>query len=149
MPGRSCSRTWTAPSTNRGPPAIRASPFEGPFPENIELTLAVPAGLQDDAGRTLANRASFPLKVETDGVPPLIKFSATFGIVELHADATLPVTLRNLEALLPLPPLRAAGTSPPPLALSAGREDRPRTGARIRPHEWWQGVRERLLPDPS
>jgi hypothetical protein len=43
--------------------------FEGPFPENIELTLAVPAGLQDDAGRALANQASFPLKVKTDEVP--------------------------------------------------------------------------------
>jgi hypothetical protein len=42
--------------------------FEGPFPENLSLMLAVPAGLRDDAGRTLANQASFPLKIETDEV---------------------------------------------------------------------------------
>ncbi|MGH8563306.1 MAG: MG2 domain-containing protein [Gammaproteobacteria bacterium] len=123
--------------------------FEGAFPENIELTLAIPPGLQDDAGRTLANQASFPLKVKTDEVPPLVKFPATFGIVELHADATLPVTLRNLEALLPLPPLPAAGTSPPPLASApdakAFSEPEPASGLT----KWWQGVRERLLPEAS
>ena len=99
--------------------------FEGPFPENLSLTLAVPAGLQDDAGRTLANQASFPLKVETDEVPPLVKFPATFGIVELHADAALPVTLRNLEALLPLPPLPAPGASPPPLSAAPDAKPAP------------------------
>ena len=109
--------------------------FEGPFPENLELTLAVPAGLQDDAGRTLANQASFPLKVETDEVPPLVKFPATFGIVELHADAALPVTLRNLEALLPLPPLPAPGASPPPLSAAPDAKPHPGTGGRFRPHE--------------
>ncbi|MGQ0595535.1 MAG: MG2 domain-containing protein [Gammaproteobacteria bacterium] len=123
--------------------------FTGPFPEQSTFTLTIPQGLQDDAGRTLANQKSFPLKVETDEVPPLVKFPATFGIVELHADAALPVTLRNLEALLPLLPLPAAGTSSPPLAslpdAKADPEPEPASGLT----KWWQGVRERLLPEPS
>ncbi|MGH8573246.1 MAG: hypothetical protein ACREX8_11825, partial [Gammaproteobacteria bacterium] len=123
--------------------------FEGPFPENIELTLAIPAGLQDDAGRTLANQASFPLKVKADEVPPLVKFPATFGIVELHADAALPVTLRNLEALLPLPPLPAPGASPPPLASAPDAKPTPEPEAASGLTKWWQGVRERLLPEAS
>ena len=123
--------------------------FEGPFPENLSLTLTVPAGLQDDAGRTLANQASFPLKIETDEVPPLVKFPATFGIVELHADAALPVTLRNLEALLPLPPLPAPGASPPPLSEAPDAKPAPAPEAATGLTKWWQGVRERLLPEPS
>ncbi len=123
--------------------------FTGPFPEHSTLTLRIPTALTDDAGRTLANQASFPLDVKTDEVPPLVKFPATFGIVELHADAVLPVTLRNLEALVPLPPLPAPGASPPPLAsqpdANADPEPEPASGLR----KWWQGVRERLLPEPS
>ena len=119
--------------------------FEGPFPENIELTLAVPAGLQDDAGRTLANQASFPLKIETDEVPPLVKFPATFGIVELHADAALPVTLRNLEALLPLPPLLAPGASPPPLSAAPDATNVPEPKPASGLTKWWQGVRRAFV----
>jgi uncharacterized protein YfaS (alpha-2-macroglobulin family) len=53
--------------------------------------------LRDDAGRRLTNQKRFPLAVRTDVAPPLAKFPASFGIIELNADATLPVTLRNLE----------------------------------------------------
>jgi len=120
--------------------------FEGHFPENIELTLAVPAGLQDDAGRTLANQASFPLKVKTDEAPPLVKFPATFGIVELQADAALPVTLRNLEALLPLPP---PGASPPPLSAAPDATNAPEPKPASGLTKWWQDLRERLLPEAS
>jgi len=123
--------------------------FEGPFPENLSLTLAVPAGLQDDAGRTLANQATFPLKVKTDEVPPLVKFPTTFGIVELHADAALPVTLRNLEALLPLPPLPAPGASPPSLSAAPDAKPAPEPEAATGLTKWWQGLRERLLPEAS
>ena len=123
--------------------------FEGPFPENLSLMLAVPAGLRDDAGRTLANQASFPLKIETDEVPPLVKFPATFGIVEWHADAALPVTLRNVEALLPLPPLPAPGASPPPLASLPDAKADPKPEPASGLTKWWQGIRERLLPEPS
>lgn len=74
--------------------------FKPPFPIDARFTLNIPAGLKDDAGRTLINRARFPLPVNTGELPPLAKFPARFGIVELNGDAALPVTLRNLEAEL-------------------------------------------------
>ncbi|HTT08948.1 MAG TPA: MG2 domain-containing protein [Gammaproteobacteria bacterium] len=77
--------------------------FMDALPEKSVFTLALPEGLVDDAGRRLANENSFPLLVKTDESPPLAKFSAAFGIIELNADATLPVTLRNLEPELPYP----------------------------------------------
>ncbi len=74
--------------------------FPGPFPEKSSFTLELPPGVEDDAGRKLANAKSFPLKTETDEYPPLAKFAADFGILELNADPILPVTLRNVEAAL-------------------------------------------------
>ena len=74
--------------------------FDGPFPEKAAFTLVLPANLKDDAGRPLSNSASFPLKVSTDVLPPLAKFPARFGILELNAEPVLPVTLRNLEAMI-------------------------------------------------
>lgn len=75
--------------------------FPGPFPENAEFTIKIP-DLVDDANRSLANVAAFPLKFKTDEFPPLAKFSAKFGILESKANPALPVTLRNLEANLPV-----------------------------------------------
>lgn len=74
--------------------------FPGPLPQNAELKLTVPAGLKDDAGRPLANAASFPLSLRTGGLPPLAKFPGAFGIVELKEGGLLPVTLRNVEPSL-------------------------------------------------
>jgi uncharacterized protein YfaS (alpha-2-macroglobulin family) len=70
----------------------------GPFPEQASFKLELPADLRDDAGRRLSNQKRFPITVKTDVAPPLAKFPAQFGIIELKADATLPVTLRNLES---------------------------------------------------
>ncbi len=81
--------------------------FDGPFPENARLSLSLPEGLRDDAGRPLYNRKRFPLAVKTDAAPPLAKFPADFGIVELNAGALLPVTVRSLEADLDLAKTRA------------------------------------------
>ena len=80
--------------------------FRTVLPENTSFLLELPAGFKDDAGRTLHNAASFPLKVATGPMPPLAKFAAEpFGIVERLAEpggvALLPVTLRNVEAALP------------------------------------------------
>lgn len=75
--------------------------FPGPFPENSEFEIRIPE-LVDDNNRSLANNASFPLKFKTDEFPPLAKFSAKFGILESKAKPALPVTLRNLEASLPM-----------------------------------------------
>jgi uncharacterized protein YfaS (alpha-2-macroglobulin family) len=72
--------------------------FAGPFPQNTRFTVTLPEDLRDDAGRPLANAGRFPLEVATDGYPPLAKFSAEFGILELRTGGVLPVTIRNLEA---------------------------------------------------
>ncbi|HSL91775.1 MAG TPA: MG2 domain-containing protein, partial [Candidatus Limnocylindrales bacterium] len=72
--------------------------FQGPFPEKTSFTVVMPKGVKDDAGRPLANADKFPLRVATDSFPPLAKFSAPFGIIELSPEPLLPVTLRNLEA---------------------------------------------------
>lgn len=84
----------TAPA---GKDTVHAISFKAPFPENASFVLEVPRDLKDDAGRPLSNRGSFPLTVRTDAYPPLAKFSSRFGIIELKGDATLPVTLRNIE----------------------------------------------------
>ena len=72
--------------------------FKGPFPEKTAFIIDLPKKLTDDAGRSPANRNKFPLKVSTDGFPPLAKFAAPFGIIELNSDPALPVTLRNVES---------------------------------------------------
>ncbi len=71
--------------------------FKGPFPEKSSLTVELPAGLVDESGRRLTNADRFPMTVKTDEYPPLAKFAADFGIIELHAEPMLPVTLRNVE----------------------------------------------------
>ena len=71
------------------------------LPEKTAFRLEMPADLSDDAGRPLTNAATFPLKVETDELPPLAKFPGDFGILESvlpgGAPPLLPVTVRNLE----------------------------------------------------
>ena len=72
--------------------------FSGPFPEKMNFSVDLPSGLKDEAGRSLVNAKQFPLAVKTDAYPPLAKFAARFGILELKADPVLPVTVRNLES---------------------------------------------------
>ena len=74
--------------------------FKGPFAERSEATVSLPADLKDDAGRTLANAAAFPMKVRIDDDPPLVKFPSRFGILEVNAQPALPVTVRNVEPML-------------------------------------------------
>ena len=75
------------------------------LPEKMLFRIELPDGLHDDAGRVLANAKSFPLKVRTDENPPLAKFAADFGILERvlpgGEKAQLPVTVRNVEPVLP------------------------------------------------
>src|SRR5690606_39784563 len=85
---------------------------DGPFAELSSLSLSLPQGLKDDAGRELVNADQFPLAIQTAAFPPLAKFAAApFGIVERFAHlppdgseaespATVPLTLRNVEAVL-------------------------------------------------
>ena len=76
---------------------VRSVRFNGPFPEHATLSVGVPEGMTDDAGRSLTNADRFPLSIKTGAYPPLAKFSSRFGIIELSEGAILPVTLRNLE----------------------------------------------------
>jgi uncharacterized protein YfaS (alpha-2-macroglobulin family) len=71
--------------------------FAGPFPERSAFTVEIPPAVKDDAGRVLTNADKFPLTVKTDEYPPLAKFAAGFGILELGNNPLLPVTLRNVE----------------------------------------------------
>lgn len=82
--------------------------FKRPFPQNAELKIELPADVKDEAGRPLSNAASFPLRVRTGTLPPLAKFPGAFGIVEWKEGGVVPVTLRNVEASLPVASLQAA-----------------------------------------
>ncbi len=82
------------------PPTTRNITFKPPFAPNASFTVQLPPNMVDDAGRALQNATRFPLDVRTDEFPPLIKFASEFGIIEDHAGAVLPVTVRNVEPSL-------------------------------------------------
>jgi hypothetical protein len=90
---------------------VREVSFKRPFAQNAELKIELPPELRDEAGRALANAASFPLKVRTGTLPPLAKFPGAFGIIEWKEGGVLPVTLRNIEEKLPVAnlPMPATG----------------------------------------
>jgi uncharacterized protein YfaS (alpha-2-macroglobulin family) len=98
--------------------AVGTVSFAGPFPEQARLTLHLPEGLKDDAGRSLVNAGRFPLPVRTGEAPPLVKFAAPFGILEAQGDRLLPVTVRHVEPQL-AGTLRSSGAV---LRLKAGGE---------------------------
>lgn len=93
----------------KGATLVNAVGFAGPFPERTAFRVQLPDNFKDDAGRPLANNEIFPLTVRTDDYPPLAKFPARFGIIELNAEPALPVTLRNLEARLEMLQIKVAG----------------------------------------
>jgi len=76
--------------------------FAGPFPENSEFVIHIPDSITDDMGRKLVNIGNFPLTVKSAEFPPLAKFAAKFGILELNANPAIPVTVRNIEAQIPM-----------------------------------------------
>lgn len=111
---RQAGHEW-APTTNNdnnNEGGVSVLRFEGPFPEEATFVLSLPEGLKDDAGRSLVNADQFPLTVKTAAFPPLVKFAAApFGVVERFANApvagddaqapaSVPLTLRNVEAAL-------------------------------------------------
>jgi len=96
--------------------------FTGPFPERTQFMVELPPEVTDDAGRKLANQKRFPLQVRTDEYPPLAKFAARFGIIELKGDGMMPVTLRNLEALVETRMIKT-GKQDDPAAEAADRAD--------------------------
>ncbi len=72
--------------------------FKGPFNPNTTFNIQLPNNFTDLSGRVLSNANSFPLKTKVGALPPLAKFSADFGILELKEGGVLPVTLRNVES---------------------------------------------------
>jgi uncharacterized protein YfaS (alpha-2-macroglobulin family) len=74
--------------------------FAGPFPASSTATVVLPANITDLSGRTLSNGSRFPLPVRFDAAPPLVKFAASFGIIEAREGAVLPVTVRSIEPQL-------------------------------------------------
>lgn len=97
-------RTWAAEvaSDEEESDDVEYVSFRSPFPPREEFHLQVPAQIRDDAGRPLRNRNRLAaVSIKTTDYPPLLKFAADFGIVELNAGGLLPLTVRNLEALLP------------------------------------------------
>ena len=88
------------PDSKTSPEFVDEVFFSGPFAERSQFAIEVPPELSDDAGRKLANQRRFPLLVRTDEYPPLAKFPSRFGIIEAKGDGMMPVTLRNLEALV-------------------------------------------------
>ncbi len=108
-PGNTVYKPASAHEDNED--SVYSVSFEGPFSEKSLFTVEVPEDIRDDAGRALENRDKFPLQVKTDAYPPLAKFSARLGIIELADDAVLPVTLRNLEPAVRSKMLKVEGTS--------------------------------------
>ena len=88
------------PAIDEKAKTVESLEFKGPFPARSELSLILPSGFKDDAGRAPVNAASFPLKLSIDEDPPLIKFPSRFGILEANAQPLLPVSVRNVEATL-------------------------------------------------
>jgi uncharacterized protein YfaS (alpha-2-macroglobulin family) len=80
--------------------AITEVRFKPPVPPAITAKLLLPADLRDESGRPLANARRFPLEVEIAATPPLVKFAATFGILEARQGGVLPVTVRGVEPVL-------------------------------------------------
>lgn len=84
--------------------------FKGPFSPDTTFNIQLPNNFTDLSGRVLSNANSFPLKTKVGALPPLAKFSADFGILELKEGGVLPVTLRNVESKIAM---RVLSTSKP------------------------------------
>jgi uncharacterized protein YfaS (alpha-2-macroglobulin family) len=89
------------PSLEENVNTVEHVQFKGPFPDKTGFTIELPRNFKDDAGREPQNKSSFPLATGTDEFPPLAKFPGRFGILELNAEPLLPVTVRNVESVLP------------------------------------------------
>ncbi len=92
--------------------AVSAVEFSAPFPDSADIRIEIPKDLKDDSGRSLSNASAFPIQTRTSEAPPLAKFPrATFGILELNAEPTLPVTVRHVEGDLAIKALNPNGSA--------------------------------------
>ncbi|MCX7944853.1 MAG: MG2 domain-containing protein [Deltaproteobacteria bacterium] len=72
--------------------------FVGPFLPQHMYKLYIPGDIKDIYERTPENINKFPLSFKTDRIPPLAKFAADFGIVEMiNGEGILPLTVRGLK----------------------------------------------------
>ena len=74
--------------------------FAAPLPFATAARVEIPANVRDESGRILSNAERFPLDIRFDSAPPLVKFAASFGILEAKQGGVLPVTVRNVEPAL-------------------------------------------------
>jgi|WetSurMetagenome_2_1015567.scaffolds.fasta_scaffold00354_16 alpha-2-macroglobulin len=113
--GEGEGRAGQADETSKQKPEfVRSVFFRTPLPEKSSFLLELPKPFPDDAGRRLSNANKFPITVRTADAPPLAKFAARFGVIELKGDAVLPVTLRNIEADVPARSVRVVEKAAPP-----------------------------------
>ncbi len=82
---------------DEGSATLSGVSFKGPFPAGHKATVSLPETVKDESGRSLSNAARFPLSVNFDEAPPLVKFAAPFGIIEAQEGGVLPVTVRAIE----------------------------------------------------
>lgn len=71
--------------------------FAAPLPAAMKGMVVMPSNVADESGRKLVNAQRFPLEVQVDAAPPLVKFAADFGIIEAKEGGVLPVTVRAVE----------------------------------------------------
>lgn len=71
--------------------------FSGPFQQNADYKLVVPADIKDQDGRVLSNKNNFPLAIKTGESPSLLKFAANFGVIEAGPEAAVALTVRRVE----------------------------------------------------
>lgn len=102
-------RTATAPGDNDA--HLTQVRFTGPFPQMQQASVILPADLADQSGRPLQNAARFPQAVAIDRTPPLVKFAASFGILEAREGGVLPVTVRGVEPELARAQLSISGAT--------------------------------------
>ncbi|WP_240500150.1 alpha-2-macroglobulin family protein [Sphingomonas montana] len=74
--------------------------FAAPLPGDTTARLLIPRDLRDESGRALSNARRFPLDVAIAPPPPLVKFAASFGVLEAAEGGILPVTVRAVEPSL-------------------------------------------------
>ncbi|MEN6616916.1 MAG: MG2 domain-containing protein, partial [Syntrophorhabdus sp.] len=90
-------KQWKGRVYNEGETETAYVVFDGPFPEKSTLHINIAGDIKDFSGRPLANANKFPLTVNTDRYPALVKFPEKFGVIESKEGALLPVTVRNIE----------------------------------------------------
>jgi uncharacterized protein YfaS (alpha-2-macroglobulin family) len=98
-PGANAPAPLVFASTDRRDRSAFASQFEsvGVLVPKARYRLELPADLRDEEARPLAPIDPQRLEIAMAAMPPLAKFSGTFGILEA-ADPVLPVAIRGLEA---------------------------------------------------